>query len=551
MPTVLLRPLPPSPLANYNYDLDSFPFHGRLAGLKTPYLLENMLSILPITAIILLTQNVAVDILGTAAYRAPQTQTSSWQTPLNLFVCYRQIQTSLAIMVLLATFISGYAEKVSILMLVGAMLLCEASAELICLYFLLRHHFFRRETAICWLFTLVWALSFGIAAPLSQRFQLTPFCLCSVVSQILQIVIWSYLYKHVFIAGYPLLKSTELGRYHCLWGQGRAFFVLALSIALAVLSAFSSHHQPLYAIVCGNLIILVPTPKTFVRYNRSKRRTRFNMEQQLEDSTNPSKSAVGSSSIEELEGKKLAVVGGSSIEEVVAHSKRQAQKLSTCTISTTMVQKDGHTFHYSHEEQRYLYLMQDPGELCKLQDIRHRTPWPVICPPEQCTADEFMQLAQSWPLEHPYMRGTPSLYDIFRDIFNAELQRNITDFQQKVACDKCLDRKCFAQYRLMFLLLLNEVGSKMRVRFDEHGDISAQGTTIIDLWLTGVQFESSSTVRITFDTNINQKTVDVGLHDLWKLNSFGIYLTVPPIVAHILPSWNEYPAGGNWSGTWI
>ncbi|EXJ53512.1 uncharacterized protein A1O5_13288 [Cladophialophora psammophila CBS 110553] len=494
-----------------------------------------MLSILQVTAIILLVQNVAVDILGTAAYRAPQTQIVSWQTPLNLFVCYRQIQTSLAIMVLLATFVSGYADYVSVLMLMGAMLLCEASAELIYLYSLLRHHFFHRETAICWFFTLVWALPFGIAAPLSQRFQLTPFCLCSVVSQILQVIIWRYLHKHVFNARYPLLKSTELGRYHCLWGQGRAFFFLALSIALAVLSALSSHHQPLYAIVCGNLIILAPTPKTFVRYNRSRRQTKFNVEQQLEDGTNPKKVAVG----------------GSSIEEVVAHSKRQAQRLSTCTVLTTMVQKDGHMFHYSHEEQRYLYLLQDPGELRKLQDLRHRTPWPVTCPSEQCTADEFMQLAQSWPLEHPYMRGTPSLYDIFRDIFNAELRGNITDFQHKVACDKCLDRKCFAQYRLMFLLLLNEVGSKMRVRLDERGDISTHGTTISDLWLTGVRLESSSTVRVAFNTDVNQKTVDVGLHDLWKLNSFGIYLTVPPIVADILPLWDEYPAGVNRSGTWI
>jgi len=92
----------------------------------------------------------------------------------------------------------------------------------------------------------------------------------------------------------------------------------------------------------------------------------------------------------------------------------------------------------------------------------------------------------------------------------------------------------------MYMLLQDQVGSTIYVRLDDHNLISAIGTTISTFQLTEVQPQESS-ILLGFKTQTDERSFVIEWDDVWRLNTFGIYMTVPLEIADFLPLWFGNP----------
>ena len=212
------------------------------------------------------------------------------------------------------------------------------------------------------------------------------------------------------------------------------------------------------------------------------------------------------------------------------HHRRNSSASDAWTLVTT-----------DRQTHRHYRLLENSEDLAVLQHFRRQIPWSVLCPPDQCSSEEFLQLAQTWPPDHPYKKGSPALWDTVRDIFKDELQRTISNFPSHQAqCDKCREKVCPDLYRLMYMLLQDQVGSTIYVRLDDHNLISAIGTTISTFQLTEVQPQESS-ILLGFKTQTDERSFVIEWDDVWRLNTFGIYMTVPLEIADFLPLWFGNP----------
>jgi len=84
--------------------------------------------------------------------------------------------------------------------------------------------------------------------------------------QAAQAFLWSYLGLTAFSTRLPIRGSPTLGVDHCLWATRRAIIFICLSIVALALSVTSA--TDLVSIIYGNLILLIPTPKAMIRFNR-------------------------------------------------------------------------------------------------------------------------------------------------------------------------------------------------------------------------------------------------------------------------------------------
>lgn len=212
------------------------------------------------------------------------------------------------------------------------------------------------------------------------------------------------------------------------------------------------------------------------------------------------------------------------------HHRRNSSTSDAWTLVTT-----------DKQTHRHYHLLENSEDRAVLQHFRRQIPWSVRCPPDQCSSEEFLQLAQTWPPDHPCKKGSPALWDTVRHIFKDELERTISNFPAHQAqCDKCREKACPDLYRLMYMLLQDQIGSTIHVQLDDHDLISAKGTTNSTFQLTKVQPQESS-ILLGFKTQTNERSLVIEWDDVWRLNTFGIYMAVPLEIADFLPLWFGNP----------
>lgn len=208
------------------------------------------------------------------------------------------------------------------------------------------------------------------------------------------------------------------------------------------------------------------------------------------------------------------------------HHRRSSSASDYWTIVTT-----------DKQTHRHYHLLENPEDQAVLQHFRQQVPWSVLCPPDRCSSEEFLQLAQTWPPEHPYKKDSPALWDTVRDTFKDELQRTISNFPaHQSQCDKCQTKVCPDLYRLMYMLLQDQIGSSIRVRLDDHDLVSATGKTISTFQLAEVQSQKSL-ILLFLKTQTNKRSFEIEWDDVWRLHTFGIEVPVPFEISDILPLW--------------
>lgn len=211
------------------------------------------------------------------------------------------------------------------------------------------------------------------------------------------------------------------------------------------------------------------------------------------------------------------------------------------STSNAMVTKDELIFHHNEKQHRHFYVLENPDDRSLLEQFRRQIPWSVHCPSDQCSSEEFLQVARAWPSEHPHKQGTPALWDIVRDNFKKELQVMISNFPtHQVQCHMCQRKMCPELCRLMFMLLQDNIGTSVYVQLDDRGLISATGTMFSQFQLTKVEPQNSS-ILLVFQTPTNERSITIEWDDLWGLNSYGIQMPFPVEIVEILPLWLERP----------
>lgn len=83
-------------------------------------------------------------------------------------------------------------------------------------------------------------------------------------------------------------------------------------------------------------------------------------------------------------------LGGQSFTD----SKHPQGSHSTSDASTIVTTDQQTHWHY--------HLLEKPEDRAILQHFRQQIPWSALCPPDRCSSEEFLQLAQTWPPEHPH-----------------------------------------------------------------------------------------------------------------------------------------------------
>lgn len=210
----------------------------------------------------------------------------------------------------------------------------------------------------------------------------------------------------------------------------------------------------------------------------------------------------------------------------------------------------GYTFHYNEIKGQHFYALELPEDQSLLKQLRRRIPWSVLYPPDQCSSEEFLYLAQSWSPQHPHKTGSPALWDIFRAIFKNELHHTISNLTTHHGqCQKCREFQCPELYRLMFMLLQDQIGSQIRVQLDDQNHVSATGTVILDFRLTKVRLWKSS-VLLDFENQTSERIFRIEFDKLWRLTTFGIYMAhIPREVGDFLPLWIQDPPETQLPGT--
>jgi hypothetical protein len=333
--------------------------------------------------------------------------------------------------------------------------------------------------------------------PRPGRLQLIPFTVFYFVDHSLQIAIWQYLCHNTPVLGPSLFKSPQRGYWHLLWDQARSSSLIILSIAATVLSA-TFPYQLSYSIFCGILVVLIPTSKTFARFNKIK----WDQLYAKHDGEAPYP-----------EGAPVVHGSGEQIVEIIDSELLQQE----CSI-------------------------EGPDRLSLLQTLRQRLPWSTPDLPNDLSTEEFMLLAQDCPASHPYFQGTPSQYNIAQCHFRNDLQDAITNFHtHSDQCTECSEGLCGEIFHLMCMILLDTVKFPMRVRLDQDDLISKDGATISEFLLTSMHLEKMSKVVLKLERRSIERVIEIPRNNLWKINSIGLYITLSAEAARLLPYWSGHP----------
>lgn len=380
------------------------------------------------------------------------------------------------------------------------------------------------------------------------------------VDQVLQIAMCVMFCQRIFVERKgSLLQSTELCHWHYAWGLSRAVFHIIASGTVVTASARWPHCQLLFflvrtshwnasARVCElrtngifqvltNVILFSPTPRAFIRYARARR---------CVSSTNRTQRARP-----RIQHHPTAFTGvvrtreRGSVEHLVSVSElmQQRQQSFASAVPWSEVREiDGYLFHVSRRTGRHYFALDTDDDIWSLQAIRRRIPWAGTYPRGKCTTEEFLLLAPGYSENHPYLRGTPSLYDVFRDIHQKELQYTLTNYPaHRVGCQKCPTGTCRELWCMMFSLLLDTVNSHLMLRYSIVDAITRSHIhdTENRLLLVRVEPTITSTVRLHFVGHNDRALIETPWQDLYTINTRGLCMGVSPDVASMIPGWTE------------
>lgn len=286
-----------------------------------------------------------------------------------------------------------------------------------------------------------------------------------------------------------------------------------------------------------NLILFSPTPRAFLRYARARRL------RSSDSQTEKSKPQI-QHDVKITAGIATAQENGSDGQLVTASDfSRQGQRSSESGIWSEVLEIDGYLFHISRRTGQHYFTLDSNDDLWSLHAFRRCLPWAARYPRDKCTAEEFLLLAPGYNEGHPYRQGTPSLYDIMRDIHQKELQYTLDNFPaHRDRCEDCLMGSCPELLCLMFRLLLDMVNSHVVLHYSvmdvvTHGHELETGED--RLLLTRVEPTASSTLRLHFVRPNARAIIETPWEELSTISSRGLCIEVSHDVASILPGWSE------------
>ncbi|KIW99652.1 uncharacterized protein Z518_11065 [Rhinocladiella mackenziei CBS 650.93] len=293
-----------------------------------------------------------------------------------------------------------------------------------------------------------------------------------------------------------------------------------------------------------DLIMLFPTPRSFLRYTRSRKMEKCSekvVPNPVCYNTFPSQEKTDEHSDKQL-------IQSLALDEPSVQFPASGLQQRMSSTSTDLVDN----YHFCLVDGRYFYQIEDQIDL---SSFRRRIPWSARYPPDKCSSEEFLLLSQDLPRGHSYLQGTPALYDTFRRIFREDLRNTIKNFAtHRDACGGCSVGNCSELFRLMYMLLRDIVGTQITVCLNDRDFISHDGKNISWPLLASVQPRESSMVMLHFELDTRSEldscseldsgriTMEIGWADLWDINGLGIF--VYPLndlwseIADILPGWS-------------
>ncbi|KIW14210.1 hypothetical protein PV08_06991 [Exophiala spinifera] len=497
-----------------------------------------------IPAMVLAGQNLVLDIL--AAYVV--WQMPCWISPFYIFISHRTAQTILALAAVVLLFTLKNLDRAIAVPRIA--LLCEGAVEasVLYLYQSIRNglhssnQVIRYEPVVFAIWFAPKIAPFGLTSVVPWHWQPIVFAVPYILDQVLQIVMCVIFCQRIFVEkrGH-LLKRTELCHWHYAWGVSRAVLHIVASGIIMTVSILWPYHQLLFFLVLTNVILFSPTPRAFLRYARARKLSSNDDHTETErDMSKPqiqhgiTVPARAVTTQEHGSGEQLITASASKL------SLRAMRSNESSALWSEVLEIEGYMFHVSRKNGRHHFTLDSSDDLWSLRAVRRLLPWASRYPRDKCTAEEFLLLAPGYLECHPFREGTPSLYDIMRDIHRKELQHTLDNFPAHQArCDECLVGSCPELFSLMFRLLLDMVNTRVILHY-RVVEIAARAHGYEDrLLLTRVEPTTRSTVRLEFVRHNALVVIETPWEELSTISSKGICIDVSHDTECILPGWSE------------